>query len=377
MINCQIEKSSYKSAFQIGFDHILREAFKRGASDIHIEPLEHMTQIRIRVDGILHDMPPAVIEPEYRARLQEQAKKICGFDLGKSGVPQDSRFAHRELPVNFRSSLIPTLYGEKIVLRLLERNKAFSLDSYPLPEIAKQKLRHALNLSSGLVIVSGPTGSGKSTLLYSALASVDRATQNVHSLEDPIEYTLNGLNQTEVSTNGSVTFASGLRSLLRQDPDVIYLGEVRDEETAHAAMHAAKTGHLVLTTIHANSAREIFSRLTGLGVKPEDVKATMAFASAQRLVPKICPYCAMDDPVGAEKVQKYLALTLPVKISPGCAECNQTGVKGRLLIFEFITKEINEATNKKSLVSYGSLRESVTQLLKEGTINADSALSYS
>ena len=148
------QTGAYKSAFQIGFDHILREAHKRGASDIHIEPLEHLTQVRIRIDGILHEMPPAVIEPEYRARLQEQAKKICGFDLGKSGVPQDSRFSHKELPVNFRSSLIPTLYGEKIVLRLLERNKVFSLDSYPLPEIAKQKIRHALNLSSGLVIVS-------------------------------------------------------------------------------------------------------------------------------------------------------------------------------------------------------------------------------
>lgn len=365
----------FKSAFQIGFDHILHEAFKRGASDIHIEPQEHMTQIRIRIDGALYDMPPAVIEPEYRARLQGQAKKICGFDLGKSGVPQDSRFSHKELPVNFRSSLIPTLYGEKIVLRLLERNKPFSLDTYPLPEIAKEKLKKALNLSSGLVIVSGPTGSGKSTLLYSALASLDRATQNVHSLEDPIEYTLQGLNQTEVSTNGDVTFATGLRSLLRQDPDVIYLGEVRDEETAHAAIHAAKTGHLVLTTVHANSAREIFSRLSGLGVKPIDIKATMAFASAQRLVPKICQHCAMEDPNGSDKIRNALSLEILTKASPGCAQCNNTGIKGRVLIFEFIYKETKES-NKKSLISYGSLRSSVIQLLKEGTINADSALSF-
>lgn len=364
---------AYRSAFQIGFDSILREAFKRGASDIHIEPQEHATQIRIRIDGILTEMPPSVVEPEYRARLQEQAKKICGFDLGRMGVPQDARFAHPELPVNFRSSLIPTLYGEKIVLRLLERNKTFSLSSYPLPQFAKDKLKTALGLSSGLVIVSGPTGSGKSTLLYSALSDIDRTTQNVHTLEDPIEYTLPGLNQTEAS--GPVTFAAGLRSLLRQDPDVIYVGEVRDEETARAVINAAKTGHRVLTTIHANGAREILSRLIGLGIKQEDVKATIAFASAQRLVPKNCQHCARGDPDSQEKIKKIFSIELLPTVSPGCDSCNFTGVKGRLLLFEFLNKETNEQ-GKKHFVSYGALRTDVITLLKEGLINAENACSF-
>lgn len=367
------QNASYKSAFQIGLDHILREAFRRGASDIHIEPQEHLTQIRIRIDGVLHELPPAIIAPEYRIRLAEQAKKICGFDLGKMGKPQDARFSHADIPVNFRSSLIPTLYGEKIVLRLLERNKAFSLDSYPLPSLAREKLTNALGLSSGLVIVSGPTGSGKSTLLYSALSSLDRSTQNIHTLEDPIEYTLPGLNQTEMTSD--VTFVGALRSLMRQDPDVIYVGEVRDEETAGAVINAAKTGHLVLTTIHANSAKEILSRLVGLGVKQEDIKATLAFASAQRLVPKNCPHCARGDPESKEKLLKLFTFEGESKTSPGCEQCNFTGIKGRSLLFEFLTKETNEQ-NKKVFTSYGNLRQNVIQLLNEGIINAENACSF-
>lgn len=365
----------YKSAFQIGFDHILREAYARGASDIHIEPLEHLTQVRLRIDGILSELPPAVIEPEYRARLHEQAKKLSRFDLGKSGVPQDSRFSHAELPLNFRGSLIPTLHGEKIVLRLLEKNKEFNLEKYSLPQIAKEKLLSALGQSSGLVIVSGPTGSGKSTLLYSALSSIDRATQNVHTLEDPIEYTLGGLSQTEVSTNGPVTFSNGLRALLRQDPDVIYVGEVRDEETAHAVMHAAKTGHLVLTTIHANSAKEILSRLVSLGIKPQDLKSVIEFASAQRLVPRNCPHCLYDDAKGRVKIKEHFALDIDVKTSKGCEACKHTGIKGRVMLFEFIAKEHSE-DQKKKLTTFGTLKQDAIHFLTEGFINADSACSY-
>lgn len=365
--------AQYKSAFCIGFDSILKEAFLRGASDIHIEPQEQLTQFRIRVDGILLDLAPAIVEPEYRKRLQEQAKKICGFDLGISGVPQDARFSHPELPVNFRSSLIPTIYGEKIVLRLLERNKAFSLETYPLPPFAKDKLKAALGLSSGLIIVSGPTGSGKSTMLYSALSSIDRTTQNIHTLEDPVEYTLPGLSQSEITRD--MSFAKGLRSLMRQDPDVIYVGEVRDEETAQSVINAAKTGHLVLTTIHANSAREILSRLVGLGVKTEDIRSSLAFASAQRLVPKNCPHCARGDPDSSEKIKGTFGIDTLPQFSPGCESCNFTGIKGRTLLFEFISKETNDK-NKKSLVSYGSLRETVITQLKEGVISAENALAF-
>jgi type II secretory ATPase GspE/PulE/Tfp pilus assembly ATPase PilB-like protein len=358
-----------KNPFQEYFIEILRRAYSEGASDIHIEPFEDEILIRIRVDGILR-----IIKKEsdlsYIARLCEVIKKLCAFDMGVSGLPQDQRFRVPTLEeLDFRASLCPTMYGEKIVLRLLERNKPFSLETYPLRDDAKRDLYRALGKWQGLIIVSGPTGSGKSTLLYSALGVIDRVQNNVHTIEDPIEYTLPYLNQTQVK-HGTLSFAHVLRSLMRQDPDVILIGEIRDEETAEAAMHAASTGHLVLSTVHANSAAEIADKLAGLGVKKEVFSSNLLFASAQRLVPTLCKSCVQEDGPESEYYSETMGTNASIKFAQGCSQCAD-GYKGRAMVFEWITSE--RSAGSYELKAHGSLTDDAKKLLLEGKIDAKTA----
>ncbi|HYX31589.1 MAG TPA: ATPase, T2SS/T4P/T4SS family [Oligoflexus sp.] len=360
---------STQNPFQEYFLDILREAYSHGASDIHIEPYGAEIIVRIRVDGIMRIIRRES-ELSYMARLSEVIKKTSQFDMGVSGLPQDQRFRIPSIPeIDFRASLCPTMNGEKIVLRLLERNKDFSLETYNLHEEARQHLYNALARWQGLILVSGPTGSGKSTLLYSALGAIDRVQNSVHTIEDPIEYTLPYLNQTQVRP-GSLSFAQVLRSLLRQDPDVILIGEIRDEETAEAAMHAASTGHLVLSTVHANSAEEITGKLAGLGVSKDALVSSLLFASAQRLLPNLCRNCVQDDPMESEHYSRLFGKDAHIKYAPGCEMCVD-GYKGRTLLFEWITGERKAGTYE--LRAHGSLSEEAQKLLLEGQIDAKTA----
>jgi len=263
------------------------------------------------------------------------------------------------------------MYGEKIVLRLLEQNKEFNLHAYQLREDAKRDLFLALSKWQGLIIVSGPTGSGKSTLLYSALGVIDRIENNVHTIEDPIEYSLPNLNQTQI-VKGTMGFADVIRSLLRQDPDVILVGEIRDEETARAAIHAASTGHLVLTTVHANSANEIMERMEGLGIRKELLMANMLFSSAQRLVPKVCQHCIEEDPDSQDLVQAIYGERLMPKKGRGCEKCNG-GIKGRVLFFEWITRERSPDDGRFVTVAHDSIHKQALHYLREGLIDATAA----
>lgn len=365
------------TAYQQLILDLLNLAAQQGASDVHFEPLEGRLRVRMRVDGVLQTVQE--VEDRLLAnRLMELLKGTAGFDMGKIGIPQDSRFRTEVPNMDYRAALIPVMYGEKVVLRLLERGKVWSLDTYPLRRDAKVDLRRALGKRDGLIVVSGPTGSGKSTLLYSALGSLDRDRLNIGTIEDPVEYHLDGINQSPVRRHKGSTFASLLRAFLRGDPDVILVGEVRDEETAEAVMHAATTGHLVVTTVHANSAGEIRDRLQGLGVHPELYEANLRFASAQRLVPKLCPRCRERDPEGPALVQATFPTLadhlrgreLITMRSPGCEACKGRGVMGRALLFEWVTRFDGELKRR------GALAATALQQLMRGEIDAHTACAH-
>ncbi len=362
---------STSRAFEEYFNHMLHKAVESGASDVHIEPFPGVFQIKFRVDGVLRFFDKQILDTKRLERFAEVTRKMCGFDMGKDGKPLDARFSIPSLPYDFRSSLCPTMYGEKIVLRLLQKNKAFDLRTYPLRDDAKACLGRALNRSQGMIIVSGPTGSGKTTLLYNALSVIDRIANNVHSIEDPIEYSLPNLGQTQV-THGSLSFAEVLRSLMRQDPDVILVGEIRDEETARSAIHASCTGHLVLSTVHANSAAEIVERMEGLGVKRDLFLANLAFASAQRLVSKNCPHCTEDDPDSIPLVRAVFGDDAIPKRGRGCEHCGNSGIKGMVLLFEWLTRE-RDGSGNKVIKPHDSLLNQSRYYMREGVINAENA----
>lgn len=328
---------------------ILRYAVDGKASDVHIEATDKMVKVRFRVDGVLHTSLtlPINVHQAIVARI----KVLSSMRLDERRKPQDGRFSatiggHR---IDFRVSTFPTSGGEKIVMRILDRERGFiPLGDIGLSEENLKVLRNAVARPHGLVLISGPTGSGKSTTLYSMLAEVDRETKNVLSLEDPVEYFMEGVNQSQVRPEIGYTFANGLRTTLRQDPDVIMVGEIRDGETAKLAIQAALTGHLVLSTIHTNSAVGVIPRLIDMGVDPYLIAPTLVAAVAQRLVRKLCP--------GAEDVQPMSASThnllekqfedLPDEFKPAIpeniveakstAEC-PSGLRGRLAVFEILS----------------------------------------
>lgn len=350
---------------------LCRYAFVHGASDIHIEPGSQHTRIRIRVDGTLRQIRS--LDRDVSPLFLEQAKQMLGFNMAISGVAQDAAWNHPEESADFRCNLIPTKYGEKICLRVLERGKSFHLNTYPLNEAAKHDLFRLIEKKSGLIIVSGPTGSGKSTLLYSILGSLDRDALNISTVEDPVEYELAGLNQVPIRPSKGFRFAEALRALMRQDPDVVMVGEIRDEETAEAAIHAASTGHLVLTTVHANSAIEIENRLTGLGIKKEPLLASLLFASAQRLPRALCPQCKEDAPEDLPLIE-FLFNAKPTfmpKKACGCEACEQTGIKGRRMLFEYLKKD--ESIPEKPIIAALGLKQEALALVEKGEISAKEA----
>jgi general secretion pathway protein E len=304
---------------------LLTQAARDGASDIHIEPFESYSLVRFRVDGALRD----VVRPrrELHAALVSRIKIMAQLDIAEKRLPQDGRITLRigGRPVDVRVSTLPTGHGERAVLRLLEKD-AGRLDLGRLgmaPETlaAFDRLVHQPH---GIVLVTGPTGSGKTTTLYSALARIDSTTVNVMTVEDPIEYDLEGIGQTQVNARIDMTFAKALRSILRQDPDVIMIGEIRDLETAQIAVQASLTGHLVLATLHTNDAVSAVTRLIDMGVEPFLLSSSLLGIGAQRLVRRLCTQCREPDPVSGD----WRAV--------GCLACNRTGFSGRTGIYELL-----------------------------------------
>jgi type IV pilus assembly protein PilB len=327
---------------------ILLDAIKRGASDVHMDPSEHTFRIRFRVDGILHEVmtPPKRVEPAVVSRL----KIMANLDIAERRLPQDGRVKLRQSgrEVDFRMSVLPSLFGESVTLRILDKS-ALKVDLTQLgfEQASLDEFRKAIQSPNGLILITGPTGAGKTTTLYSALNAVNSPDRNIVTVEDPVEYELPGITQVQVNEEIGRTFAAALRSFLRHDPDVILVGEMRDQETAQIAVRAALTGHLVLSTLHTNSAAQTISRLQDMGVPPFLVASSVRVVVAQRLARKVCQDCRVPYEVHEKSLVQYGHTPLglggcTVYKGRGCTTCHGTGMKGRVALYEVlpVTPEI-------------------------------------
>jgi len=306
---------------------LLTQAAKDGASDIHIEPYERSSSVRFRVDGTLRE----VVQPNkaLHAALISRLKIMAELDIAEKRLPQDGRISLRigGRAIDVRVSTLPSSHGERAVLRLLDKSESkFTLEGLGMSGDVLTNFDRLVQQPHGIVLVTGPTGSGKTTTLYASLERVDASTTNVLTVEDPVEYELPGIGQTQVNPKIDLTFAKALRAILRQDPDVIMIGEIRDFETAQIAIQASLTGHLVLATLHTNDAPSAVTRLTDMGVEPFLLSSSLLGVLAQRLVRKLCPHCKRVDEQG---------LYRPV----GCPECSQTGYKGRTGVYELMVAD--------------------------------------
>ncbi len=317
---------------------MLTEAIKEKASDIHIETYERHLQIRFRVDGVLRE----ILRPQRRlaALLISRIKVMASLDIAEKRIPQDGRMALRigGRAVDVRVSTLPSSYGERVVLRLLDKNSVnLDLLTLGMPPALLQQVDGLIARPHGIVLVTGPTGSGKSTTLYAALSRLDARERNIMTIEDPIEYELEGIGQTQVNAKVDMTFARGLRAILRQDPDVVLVGEIRDGETAQIAVQASLTGHLVLSTLHTNSALGAISRLQDMGVEPFLLSTSLLAVMSQRLVRRLCPHCRQQEPANADTArQMEIAPGTALWQPRGCAECGFTGYRGRTGIHELL-----------------------------------------
>jgi len=321
---------------------LIAEAVKNRGSDIHVEPFETGLSVRLRVDGVLTEVLslPAKVAPMLVSRIKVMAR----LDIAEKRIPQDGRISltlgGRALDV--RVSTLPARHGERVVLRLLDRAQAmFSVADLGMDEVTLTRLKGALSEPNGIILVTGPTGSGKTTTLYAGLSMLNDSSRNILTVEDPIEYALEGIGQTQVNAKVGMTFVAGLRAILRQDPDVVMVGEIRDIETVEIAIQASLTGHVVLSTIHTNSAISAVTRLRDMGVEPFLLASTIKAILAQRLVRRLCPHC--KTPVASEP-DSLLGQRLDLAAHPdatlygpqGCAECGHTGFQGRVGLYELV-----------------------------------------
>ncbi|WP_209121980.1 GspE/PulE family protein [Alkalihalobacillus sp. BA299] len=335
-------------------NQLIYQAVQVGASDIHIDPLDTETVIRFRVDGVLR--PERTIPKNMHNVLVTRVKILSELNIAEKRLPQDGRFKMDiELrKIELRVSCLPTIYGEKIVMRLLDTgNVLLGIDRLGFSETNEANFRKMINQAYGIILVTGPTGSGKSTTLYSALSNLNSEDVNIITVEDPVEYQLKGINQVQVNSNIGMTFATVLRSFLRQDPDIIMVGEVRDSETAEIALRSAMTGHLVLTTLHTNDAVSAVSRLIDMGIESFLVSSALSGVVAQRLVRRVCPSCATAYELTAEERHLFASRgieTNKLVKGKGCANCSSTGYKGRLAIHEtlLIDDYLREMITKKA-----------------------------
>jgi general secretion pathway protein E len=356
---------------------ILYQAVEARASDIHIEPYEKEMLVRYRIDGVLYErlQPPK----QFQSALISRIKIMANLDIAEKRLPQDGRIkikiAHKE--VDIRVSSIPTAFGERVVLRLLDKNATiYDLEDIGLAEQNYRQISRLIKKSHGIILVTGPTGSGKSTTLYAALNKINAPDQNILTIEDPIEYQINGIGQIHVNPKIGLTFARGLRSILRQDPDVIMIGEIRDLETAEIAIQASLTGHLVFSTLHTNDSSGAMTRLVDMGIEPFLVTSSLIGIVAQRLVRVICPHCRVAyNPAMAELEELGLdpsQIKNPVFYhGKGCDHCFKTGYYGRTGIYEMllasekVTKLILQNADS-NLIKAAAVKEGMSTLRQDG-----------
>jgi type IV pilus assembly protein PilB len=336
---------------------IIASAIARDASDIHIEPQESSVRVRFRTDGILYD--EMTIPHAYRAAVASRIKIMARCNIAERRRPQDGRILYRGdggRENDLRVSILPTVYGEKVAIRILERNKKqTNLEQMGFFSEQYHEFETFIKRPHGMILVTGPTGSGKSTTLQAALTKINSPTINISTVEDPVEYLIPGVNHTQVDAKIGVNFASGLRTLVRQDPDVIMVGEIRDRETAEIAIQAALTGHLVFSTLHTNDAPGAITRLVNMGVEPFLVASALLCTVGQRLVRTICPHCREDVPatvaaLDALGIPHSEAFTTRLARGRGCPKCGNVGMRGRTAVYELMpmTQEIRDLTMNRS-----------------------------
>jgi general secretion pathway protein E len=332
-------------------NQLVARALERRSSDIHFEPFERQFRVRYRIDGVLYEVPAP--PREMQAAITSRIKLMAKLNIAEQRLPQDGRIPLRVLgrEIDLRVSTLPTLYGESVVMRLLDRSASdrYSLATLGFPESLLRKMEHYLSLPHGLFLVTGPTGSGKSTTLYGSLRRLNTMDKKVITVEDPVEYQLPGVNQIHVNPQIGLTFAAGLRHIVRQDPDIIMIGEIRDLETAEIAMRAALTGHLVFSTLHTNDAPSAVTRLTDMGVEHYLVSSSLVSVLAQRLVRVLCPDCRKPYAADGDQLRKegWEGASGPLTLyhAEGCAHCAHTGFIGRVGIFEFM--ELDEEIRRE------------------------------
>ena len=374
-------------------DLLLSQAVKSRASDVHIEPQERSMTIRMRIDGVLRDMvPPA---GKMQAAVVTRVKILSEMDIAERRLPQDGRFKIKALgrSVDVRVSVIPTIYGEKVVMRILDASETgHDLNQLGFEPKLLEEFKGILSQPHGIIVVTGPTGSGKSTTLYSALNYLNDPAKNITTVEDPVEYRLQGINQIQIKPEINLDFATCLRAILRQDPDIVLIGEIRDKETVDIAIKASLTGHLVLSTFHTNDAPSAISRFVYMGIEPYLLASTLNLVVAQRLVRKVCNHCKERITLSEEVLKR-------LKIDParardavfyhgrGCKSCEKTGYSGRLAVFEFlvIDNDMREAliagANESQIRAmsrqkgYGGLLESGVSKMLQGLTTAEEVLS--
>ncbi len=387
-----LERASEEAPVIKLVNHLLMDSIRKGASDIHIEPYEKSLRVRYRIDGVLYDImhPPLKLKNAVSSRI----KVMSNLDIAERRLPQDGRIKvkmNQDRTMEYRVSVVPTLFGEKVVMRILDK-ESLQLDLTKLGfyEDQLEVFRRSIYQPFGMMLITGPTGSGKTTTLYSSLMDLNQADVNISTAEDPVEYSLPGVNQVQVHEEIGLTFASCLRSFLRQDPDIILVGEIRDYETAEIAIKSALTGHLVLSTLHTNDAPSTITRLLNMGVEPFLVTASLNAIVAQRLVRVVCHDCKHETEVAP---QVLIDLGVPPKEvsdyivykgkGEGCKTCSGTGYKGRLAVFEvmeltdelkeFILSGASSLEIKREAFRQGmrTLRQSALQKLKNGVTSIE------
>lgn len=373
------------------FNSILIRAYNSNASDIHIEPFEHQTTVRMRLDGVISDF--MTLQKNIHNPLIARIKILSDLDIAERRVPQDGHFriSIEGVNLNIRVSLIPTVFGEKAVLRLLASATAIDhMSTFGMTEKSYGMVSRMLQSPNGIIYLTGPTGSGKSTTLYMILEELAKRSVNISTIEDPVEKNVPKLNQMQVNNVAGLTFEVGLRALLRQDPDIIMVGETRDTETASISVRAAITGHLVLSTLHTNDAASSIVRLVDMGIEPYMIASSLVGIVAQRLVRKVCPMCGVLEPMTEEEAAIAGVRIPQVKHAKGCRHCNNTGYRGRVAIHEilFVDKKLREMITKGATVDeikqYGiehqgmrTLKQSAMELVEEGVTTVDELLRVS
>ena len=349
---------------------ILERSITERASDIHMEPRETDLRVRMRIDGVLREI--ITVPKDLQSTVISRIKVMSAMNIAERRIPQDGRFnvRMRNKDIDLRVSTLPTVYGEKVVMRLLDKSGT-KLSKEVIGLVGKdlEKYEHMLRCRSGVILITGPTGSGKSTTMYTMIDDLNTPEVNLVTLEDPVEYNVDGINQVPINEKTGMTFASGLRSILRQDPDIIAVGEIRDGETAEIAMRAAITGHVVLSTIHTNDAVGTIERLNDIGVEPFLTSSALRGVIAQRLVRRVCTKCRRPYTPSEEELENLGAKNLPPDVKfyrgEGCADCGNRGYRGRIAVYEMllVTRTI------RALISSGAKREAIeAQLAKEGFV---------